>query len=243
MRSLNEAIIRALELAQAGADRSLVEAAVTDEERDAEVRRRIAQREEGERALELKKRAELLRDLGEFPVHALRCAQSPVETGALQSARQFLQTRKRILVLAGGVGAGKTTAATWIALSAGGSDPFFVRANDLESRGRYDRGIRDRIKACSALVIDDLGAEYMDAKGAFRSLMDEVVDTAYSRDRLLLLTTNLLPRRTGHGDEPQFFERYGDRVASRLSQVGMWASCGNRDLRRDQLALVPDGDS
>jgi len=147
----------------------------------------------------------------------------------------------RILVLAGGTGGGKTTAAAWIALKSDDAMPGFIRASELERRGRYDKDLRGWIPERSSLVIDDLGAELLDAKNVFRSWLDEIIDAFYSSKRRLVITTNLKSRiddahraqcaASGVDAEPQFRERYGDRVRSRIVQVGQWAECGNLDLR------------
>lgn len=147
----------------------------------------------------------------------------------------------RVLVLGGGTGGGKTTAATWIALKGDDLMPGFIRASELERRGRYDKDLRTWIPERTSLVIDDIGAELLDGKGVFRSWLDEIVDAFYSSTRRLILTTNLKPKiddayraecaKEGRDPEPQFRERYGDRVRSRIVQIGQWAECGNTDLR------------
>lgn len=147
----------------------------------------------------------------------------------------------RILVLAGGTGGGKTTATAWIALKGRDRMPGFIRASELERRGRYDKDLRTWIPERTSLVIDDIGAEVLDGKGVFRSFLDEIVDDFYSSKRRLIITTNLKPKiddahraecaAAGRDPEPQFRERYGDRVRSRVIQIGQWAECGNTDLR------------
>lgn len=147
----------------------------------------------------------------------------------------------RILVLAGGTGGGKTTAAAWIGLKGTDRMPGFIRASELERRGRYDKDLREWLPERTSLVIDDLGAEVLDGKGVFRSLLDEIVDDFYSSKRRLIITTNLKGKiddahraecvAAGRDPEPQFRERYGDRVRSRVIQIGQWAECGNTDLR------------
>jgi hypothetical protein len=147
----------------------------------------------------------------------------------------------RILVLAGGTGGGKTTAAAWIALKGNDRMPGFIRASELERRGRYDKDLRTWVPERTSLVIDDIGAEVLDGKGVFRSFLDEIVDDFYSSKRRLILTTNLKGKiddahraecaAAGREPEPQFRERYGDRVRSRVIQIGQWAECGNTDLR------------
>ena len=206
---------------------------------DAEVQRKVAVYQEAERAAELGRRGAMLKAEGAFPARAVDAARVPwpTETLALQRAREFIVKRKSILVLAGGVGTGKTSAATWVALEAGGRAPAFLRASEVESRGRYDCELRSWLRGRTMLVLDDLGAEVLDGKGVFRSFFDEVVDVLYGDHKLLVITTNLRARRESLAGEPQFVERYGDRVVSRMRQSGSWADCGGRDLRRDQIPL------
>lgn len=183
-------------------------------------------------------RAGELRDNG-FPEMAIDAALAELDdTTAMQRARMFVQMashglRKRLLILAGGVGVGKTTAATWVAMKGQDPRPGFIRISELERRGRYDKALGEWLEDKTSLVIDDVGAEYLDGKGAFRSLLDEIIDKFYSNKRTLVMTTNLRPKRKSDDEGEQFYERYGDRVWSRLSQLGEWGDCGTRDLRRE----------
>jgi DNA replication protein DnaC len=164
---------------------------------------------------------------GGFPEEALRGAllANPIETSALKHARKFQMLPSTMLVLAGGVGVGKTTAATWAALKRDDAAPGFVRAGDLERRGRYHADLERWLKERTSLVIDDLASELLDSKGVFSSLLDNEVDRAYSKRSILILTTNVT--------EDQIAARYGARMWSRFQQRGLWASCGMRDLRRE----------
>lgn len=202
-----------------------------------------------------------------FPRWAVEGAlQATIDTAAMKHSRMFLDasmrerlaadqrrlgerdrddapapTASRILVLAGGTGGGKTTATAWLALKGRDRMPGFIRASELERRGRYDKDLRTWIPERTSLVIDDIGAEVLDGKGVFRSFLDEIVDDFYSSKRRLIITTNLKPKiddahraecvAAGRDPEPQFRERYGDRVRSRVIQIGQWAECGNTDLR------------
>lgn len=196
---------------------------------------------DAERARMLERAGEL-RDNG-FPDMFVTAALGELaDTLAVKHARLFVGAmiqlpRRRTLVLAGGVGAGKTTAATWALLKGQDPRPGFLRASELERRGRYDKHLDEWLKDKTSLVIDDIGAESLDGKGVFVSLLDEVVDIFYSNRRTLVMTTNLRPRKENADDkdeDPQFKERYGERVWSRLSQVAEWGDCGTRDLRREQ---------
>ncbi|MFN0251720.1 MAG: hypothetical protein ACKV2T_32890 [Kofleriaceae bacterium] len=204
------------------------------EQRDREVaeqRARDFAAAEAQRAIE---RAGDLRESG-FPEMFVSSGLGDLaDTEAMRHARMFIHLPKKLLVLAGGVGTGKTTAAAWLALKGQDPRPGFVRIATLARRSLYDRKLTDWLEGLTSLVIDDVGAEFLDGKGAFRSLMDEVVDTFYSNRRTLVMTTNLRPRRKGPEDEPEFAERYGERVWSRVTQVGVWGDCGTRDLRRKE---------
>jgi DNA replication protein DnaC len=193
-----------------------------------------------ERAAQRQRLALELKDptLGKFPTRIVNAALAPFDTSAMRLARQCLQSKKTVMVLAGGCGTGKSTAAAWMALEAGGSAPGFIRASELERRGRYSKTLESWIDSRSSLVVDDLGAEVLDGHGVFRSLLDEVIDKFYGDGRRLTITTNLHLQRENADEVPQFRERYGDRCCSRLSEVALWGSCGVRDLRRDQLTLV-----
>jgi DNA replication protein DnaC len=221
--------------------------------RDREVANQRAADAVKERELVRKKRCELLRsDECRFPLLAIEHAATvgqPRSDGTMLSdtlaighARRFTVSDRRVLVLAGGVGTTKTTAATWLAIDPdiAGSAPGFLRAGELEARGRYDRhaekgdDLRSWLRTRTMLVLDDLGAEYMDSKNAFRSLLDEVLDLLYGDRKRVVITTNLHAKKDPKrkNEEPQFVERYGERVSSRLYEVGIWGECGAEDMRR-----------
>lgn len=214
---------------------------------DAKVAAEQRRAEDRDRADEHRRRATALKgDEHRFPAIAVDAALAvwPGDSPAMTAVRRYAKAPQMLLVLAGGVGTGKSTAATWAALEVGGFSPVFLRANELEARGRYDKELRTWLRTRSMLVLDDLGAEVLDGKNVFRSLLDEVVDTFYGDRKRLVVTTNLLKQRETVGDgvvkfsEPQFVERYGERITSRFSQSGLWFDCGAHDLRRD-LVLRP----
>lgn len=203
-------------------------------ERDRQVQAALAAKREEDAAYERRKRAELLCAAGEFPKRAMDAAFSAKESEAIARVRDFTADKRTVLILAGGVGTGKTTACSWFALERGGGDPGFIRAATLERRGRYDAKLRDWLRGRSMLVIDDMGIELLDDQGVFRSLLDEVLDMFYADRKRLLITTNLHKERDAKkpNEPPQFRERYGERIASRLHETGRWQDCGAFDLRR-----------
>ena len=159
--------------------------------------------------------------------HDVAPPSATTETAAMQHARAYLDAGdKAALVLLGGVGAGKTFAATWVAYKLGQESRHvgYVPSTRLESDGRYDRDRRGWIDGRTLLVIDDVGVEPIDSKGYYVALLEEVIDSFYGSRRRLIITSNLAATT--------FSERYGARIWSRLCEVGMIASCGAEDLRR-----------
>ena len=65
-------------------------------------------------------------------------------------------------------------------------------------------------------MLDDLGAEYVDAKGSFLVDLDELIDTYYGDERPLVITTNLT--------KDDFKARYGARIERRVRECGKWLS-------------------
>ena len=209
------------------------------EQRDREVaamRARDAEQLEHARVIE---RSGELRDNGFPSMHIDAALGELADTQAMRHAQLFVRLaqaglHKRIIILGGGVGVGKTTAATWIALKGQDPRPGFIRINELERRGRYDKNLDAWLKDKTSLVIDDVGAESLDGKGVFRSLLDEIIDMFYANRRTLVMTTNLQPCRKGENEPDQFFERYGERAWTRIEQLGEWGPCGMQNLRQDR---------
>jgi DNA replication protein DnaC len=146
-----------------------------------------------------------------------------------------------LTVLSGGTGTGKTTAAAWWIyswvnepgnwgdVSEWGSAPkprgsvVFVTAAKLARWARYNDDKMDAILRASRLVIDDLGAEFLDAKGAYASLLDEVINERYAHRRPTVLTTN--------ANLDDFKARYGERIADRIREAGRFIALGKDSMR------------
>jgi DNA replication protein DnaC len=218
-------------------------------DRDAVVAEAKRRQEAADRQRDLRLRATMLRDCGfgaKARTGALAAAgggdgdEPPLRTKATDHALAFVKADfgrangRNVLILAGGTGAGKTTAATLCALLSASDAPALIRAGELERRGRYDRDFGRWLDGRSLLVLDDLGTEPLDGKGYFVALLDELVDRFCSDEKPLIVTTNLAVNRTRPDDQPQITERYEARVVSRMLESATWAACGNDDLRRGQ---------
>lgn len=171
-------------------------------------------------------RAQALLD-GRYPpriVDEVRAEQPRIATPAIAHARRFLgQSDLPILVLLGGTGSGKTTAAALVAREVGGPRPGHIRSSALERAGRYDREVAIWVESRTFLAVDDLGVEFKDGKGAFLSILDELLDVAYGHRRRFVLTANLTAASLA--------DRVEGRIWSRIEESALIANCGDVDLR------------
>lgn len=149
-------------------------------------------------------------------------------TLALRAARQFMaQEDKSILVLGGTPGSGKTFAASWCCAQV----PHSARFIDSHRLARLDRYKEmDDLETVALLVLDDLGIEYLDEKGAFLSKVDGLVNARYAAELRTVITTNL-PWKAESEKKPDFRRRYGERVADRIREVGEFIGITEPSLR------------
>ncbi len=154
-------------------------------------------------------------------LHAAKTADVARPTIARMLSNDF--AKSNIVVLSGPAGCGKTVAAARWAIDSG-KIVRFVRASTFAASSRYDAELRSLWYDAEALVLDDLGAEYLDAKGSFLVDLDELIDTFYGDVRPLAITTNCMAAR--------FEERYGERVQDRLRECAAWFSVSGESMRR-----------
>lgn len=146
------------------------------------------------------------------------------ETAAVGYARQALREGWTLLVLSGPPGVGKTTAAgLWLAEQSDRGGLMCIDAHRLSRWPRYDGAQMAKLEDASALVIDDLGAEYDDKPGAFRSLLDGLLNVRYADCQPTLVTTNL--------PATSFCERYGERIVDRIREAGRFMAVAGPSLR------------
>ena len=165
--------------------------------------------------LEAEERARTLREAErniarwELPVRLVRELRAGFrETEAVRAVRSWLNAvpQKSSLVLCGGKGTGKSSAAAWGLIQNGAG--LFCYAGELATMAR-DRADRQRLALAPLLVVDDLGEDYSDEKGWLASFVDTLMTRRHDNDRLTVITTNLT--------RPQLSERYSQRVIDRLA--------------------------
>ncbi len=153
--------------------------------------------------------------------HCPRVEGHPGSAAAAQAVELFLtEQTARVLVLAGPTGRGKSFAATW-ALAEYHHAGVWLSAAECRVAG-WDE-LRPKAAASKLLVVDDLGRESTDWSA--RELGD-LVELRFNRGHRTVITTNLTTRA--------LFQRYGDRVESRLSDArfSRVAETPGPDLRR-----------
>lgn len=165
-------------------------------------------------------------------------AKEMAETKAMASARQFLGSAdKSILVLSGTKGCGKTCAASWalseysretgslshIQRGSTGPSGGFMDVSKLARASRYDSRTMDPIEKLRLLVIDDLGMEFADVKGSFLATLDGIVNSRYAAELKTIITTNL--------PAEEFKERYGERIADRIRESGTFVELNEQSMR------------
>lgn len=157
---------------------------------------------------------------------ALTAATNPRPSEALEATQQWLTSGKCWLVLLGGTGTGKTTAAAW-ALGEVVKQRESAEARTASRLARmsgFDEGAREleRLSNVSLLVVDDIGAEAQTSWG--QGLLSELLDNRHQGFKKTILTSNL-------GQEP-FKARVGERMVDRIREDGRVVVLGGKSMRR-----------
>lgn len=167
-------------------------------------------------------RTQSLLEVG-FPRRALdESLRADERRSAIARLGSWDPTSRNVLVVSGDKGCGKTVAATWWARRQR-CTPRFVRSSTFAASSRYDREKRDAWLAAPALVLDDLGTEYLDDRGSFLVDLDELIDVFYGDRRPLIVTTNL--------KIDKFRSRYGARIEDRLRESAAFFAATGGSMR------------
>jgi DNA replication protein DnaC len=171
------------------------------------------------------------------PERILKNLEMLEETKAVKYVREFnLSPREGwCLVLSGGKGTGKSTAAAvWLYenVPPEGAPTYQRRywwnGTKIARTNGYAKDYEKMIQS-KLMVIDDLGVEYQDKNGNFQQRLDELMDERYSNFRKTIITTNL--------NAEAFKDRYGERVADRMREGFAWGG-GFMELADDSMRKV-----
>jgi DNA replication protein DnaC len=203
-----------------------VDAMVAHDEAE-EQRRRNAESDRASREHRQRVVAAMSGRLTEQAEAAIVAGTGLADTVALTTVREWLAGVKPVLILSGGVGSGKSVAATWALASREGTFQAIraVRLGSAWERWSSDRedGVEALRLGVSMMLIDDLGQEPIEDRRTIPAI-EEVFDSRQTTRQRTICTTNL--------SRDQMRERYSDRVISRLAQNAMVVVVKGIDLRR-----------
>lgn len=205
----------------------------TDEQwaaHDAKIAAQRAEQDRVENAARKSSREREFTDNG-WPIRALEAAaHADIAKPAVARVLAWDSKSENVLVLSGQPGCGKTTAAAVWALKRNIA-PAFLRATSFAASSRYNHEQRATWFHADAMILDDLGSEYADAKGNFLVDLDELVDTFYGDRRPLLITTNCT--------DAEFKARYGARIVDRIRECGAFFGIRSGSLRAKTSEVKP----
>lgn len=146
-------------------------------------------------------------------------------TDSLMAVQNFADSGRKVLLLTGDIGVGKTVASAWLLARRGGEYLRAERACGL-FMARYGEPFEEqkRLKRTRELVvIDELGTERDPAQ--MMSVLLEVIDERRWKYQQTILVGNL--------NFEDFSARYSDkRFWSRVRQCGSYTTATGEDLRR-----------
>lgn len=143
-------------------------------------------------------------------------------TEATQVVDEWLAGTKRLLLLSGGVGTGKSVAAGYAIKRSPGR---WMHASEIAKAARFENDDRMReLKGARLLVVDDLGSEFNDASGWGRAHLTTLLLERYEDNLRTIITTNMDGKQWG---------AYADqRIRDRLVGDGTARVIGGKSKRR-----------
>lgn len=148
----------------------------------------------------------------------------PVECDSLAFVRAFAGSERHFLVLSGGPGVRKSGSSAWALIEHGG---LFLPADEvvaIAGARSEDQAERWRdAKRLDLLVVDDLGTEYHDRAGWFRTVFERLLFARYDACVKTIITTRL--------DAVDFRAAVGIPVSDRITEAGEFAEIGGASVR------------
>lgn len=184
-----------------------------------ERQRRERRREANERALSV---------LDDVPRIRALVLKGLDNTEAHDVVRDWARAPSWCLLLLGGVGCGKSTAAGDFAYRQGldwKDLPIWARAVEASRMSAFGDTAEARFDAwrrCSLLVLDDLGTELVTP--TWQQALDDILDYRYQHSARTILPTNLTAE--------EFKKRYGDRISDRIREGGTVRELAGKSMRR-----------
>lgn len=172
------------------------------------------------------------------PVECIGAIRRPKETAGVQCARDWFASNEWCLVLFGGFGAGKTTAASFmlhqmLTRGYGGQWVRAVAASKGQLFGIAGEVSASRARSAGVLVIDDIGAEHENA--GWKSWLEDVLDSRWGNKKRTIITVNTITLE-------EFTKRMGARLGDRL-RTGRVYDCGSGSMRERPPMREPGDDT
>lgn len=162
------------------------------------------------------------------------CARSWQESAPLNTVRAWLEAAgqpnaRRVLVLLGRPGTGKTFAAAYAYLAQRRNDAAYAKVRNVCQRFRASFGEEaadyERMLRAHLLIVDELGTERGSDVEVAQAALHDIVDERQGRRTILI--SNLSKR--------QFLERYDERTIDRLRECGAMREFSGQSMRRGKL--------
>ncbi len=139
-------------------------------------------------------------------------------TAATQAVDEWLAASKRLLLLAGSFGTGKSVAAGYAIKRTPGR---WMHASEIKKAAGFKH--EDRMKeleTCRLLVIDDLGSEFNDGSGWARAALTELLLVRYDEGRPTVMTSNLDGKAWKAYADPRIADRLGGNLGHVFGTAG-----------------------
>ena len=186
----------------------------------------VDQREADQRRAERERRLDRARDCRLTASMRLAIESGGLaDTEALRGVRRWAASGRPLLILAGGVGCGKSVAAAWLIAEVGGGVWLPAEQGCRIFAASYGQQFNtaERARDCPLLVLDDVGTEFDPLR--MQHVLTELLEARKSAQHRTVITTNLA--------KGMMEQRYrSERLWSRMAELATWSYLTGPDLRR-----------